>query len=40
MYGHTARIWKVIGINDSLIATVSEDATCRIWDTVKNEEVS
>ena len=33
MFGHTARIWKVYGLNSDRVVTASEDATLRVWDT-------
>ena len=32
-YGHRSRIWKLRELDyNGMIATVSEDATCKIWD--------
>ena len=43
MYGHTARIWKVVEFkqteDDLIIATASEDTTCRLWKIKQQKEV-
>lgn len=32
-YGHRSRIWKVSELGyDGMLVTVSEDATCKIWE--------
>ena len=44
MYGHTARIWKVVEFkqteDDLIIATASEDTTCRLWKIKQQKEVA
>uniref|UniRef100_A0A1X7VGR6 tRNA (34-2'-O)-methyltransferase regulator WDR6 n=1 Tax=Amphimedon queenslandica TaxID=400682 RepID=A0A1X7VGR6_AMPQE len=33
LYGHTARVWRVYWtLSSSLLLSVGEDATCRVWD--------
>ena len=31
MYGHTARVWRVVWLSQRLL-TVGEDAVCCVWD--------
>jgi len=43
MYGHTARIWKVMPLQNfkerSLLVTVCENATCRVWDASTGKQI-
>jgi WD40 repeat protein len=37
MYGHTARVWKVLNYGEGKLVTCSEDTTVRVWDIETSE---
>ena len=32
LYGHTARVWNAVWLSSSCVLSISEDATCRVWE--------
>jgi WD40 repeat protein len=40
MYGHSQRVWKVKGVGEELCVSVSEDASCRVWDIENGKQLA